>query len=158
MPLPAVGDLAPDFTLLTDEGQPLTLSSLRGTPVVLFFYPKDNTPHCTDEACEFRDTLPGFAKSNAVILGLSPDSVRKHINFKKKYKLTYTLLADTDKVVCKLYGVWGEKKLWGHRYMGVIRTTVIIDKYGVVTKLFEKVNVVGHVAAVMEAVATLASR
>ena len=158
MPLPSVGELAPDFTLLTDEGQPLTLSSLRGQPVVLFFYPKDNTPHCTDEACEFRDTLPEFAKSSAVILGLSPDSVRKHANFKKKYKLTYRLLADTDKVVCKLYDVWGEKKLWGHHYMGVIRTTVVIDQHGVVAKLFEKVNVVGHVAEVMEAVSALASK
>lgn len=158
MPLPTVGQLAPDFTLLTDKGQPFTLSSMRGQPVVLFFYPKDNTPHCTDEACEFRDLLPKFAKSNTVILGLSPDSVRTHVNFKKKYNLPYPLLADTDKVVCKLYGVWGEKKLWGHRYMGVTRTTVVIDQHGAVAKLFEKVNVVGHVAAVMEAVSALAHR
>jgi thioredoxin-dependent peroxiredoxin len=158
MPLPVVGELAPDFTLLTDEGKPLTLSSLRGNPVVLFFYPKDNTTHCTDEACDFRDNLPKFSQSGAVILGLSPDSVQKHVKFKKQFKLSYPLLADTEKTVCKLYGAWGENRFWGLRYTGVIRTTFIIDQHGVVAKLFERVNVVGHVAAVMEAVAALASR
>ena len=155
MPMPAVGELAPDFTLLTDDGKPLTLSSFRGKPVVLFFYPKDNTPHCTAEACEFRDELPAFEKTGAIVLGISPDSVRKHENFRKKYKLTYPLLADTEKSVCNSYGVWGQKVLFGYHYTGVIRTTVVVDRHGVIAKVFHNVRVSGHVAEVVQAVSAL---
>ena len=107
MPHPQVGEVAPDFTLKTDKGKSLTLSSLRGKPVVLFFYPKDDTPTCTKEACDFRDAMPRFEGVNAVILGISPDDVKSHVKFAKKFELTYPLLADTDKAVCEAYGVWG---------------------------------------------------
>ncbi len=155
MQLPAVGSLAPDFTLLTDQGTSLTLSSLRGGPVVLFFYPKDNTPTCTVEACEFRDAFPKFKKSKATILGISPDSYRKHANFRKKFKLPYTLLADTEKVVVGAYDVWQQKTFWGRKYMGVMRTTILIDSKGMIARVFEDVKAEGHADEVMEAIAAL---
>ncbi|MEO8624150.1 MAG: thioredoxin-dependent thiol peroxidase [bacterium] len=143
-PLPQKGKIAPDFTLLTDAGEPLTLSSLRGKPVVLFFYPKDDTPVCTAEACELRDAFPMFNASDAVILGLSPDTVGKHVRFRSKFGLPYQLLADTEHEVAELYGVWGEKSLFGHRYMGINRTTFVIDAKGKVAHVFEKVKARGH--------------
>ena len=155
MPHPAEGDTAPDFTLHTDAGKSLTLSSLRGTPVVLFFYPKDDTPTCTKEACEFRDVFPKFSKTKGVVLGISPDDVKSHVKFKKKFALPYTLLADVDKSVSEAYGVWAQKSLFGHKYMGVLRTTFVIDREGKVAKVFEKVKAKGHAAAVMKIVATL---
>jgi peroxiredoxin Q/BCP len=136
--------LAPDFTLPTDEGKPLTLSSLRGRPVVLFFYPKDDTPGWTVEACSFRDALPRFEGINAVVLGISADSVESHAKFKKKYGLPYTLLADEDHAVAEAYGVWGEKSLFGVKYHGINRTTFLIDEEGRVARVFEKVKSAGH--------------
>ncbi|HEY0994453.1 MAG TPA: thioredoxin-dependent thiol peroxidase [Gemmatimonadaceae bacterium] len=128
--LPKVGQLAPDFTLPADDGTEVQLKALRGQPVVLYFYPKDNTPGCTAEACDFRDLFPRFRKGKAVVLGVSPDSVRKHQNFRKKFDLPFTLLADTDHAVAERYGVWGEKTFWGRKYMGVLRTTFLIDAAG----------------------------
>ncbi len=149
------GELAPDFTLPTDSGEELTLSSLRGRPVVLFFYPKDDTSGCTVEACEFRDLFPRFDGSKAVILGMSPDSVKSHQKFKAKYELPYALVADTEKVALQAYGVWKEKSMYGKKYMGVERTTVLIDADGRVAQVFEKVKPAGHAEAVMAAVAAL---
>ena len=150
--IPHKGKTAPDFTLLTDTGEPLKLSSLRGRPVVLFFYPKDNTPACTLEACALRDAFPQFDKSDAVILGISPDTVRRHHGFRERFKLPYNLLADTDHAVAAKYGVWAQKSLWGRKYMGVVRTTVLIDEDGVITKIFPKVSVTGHTQEVLDAI------
>lgn len=151
----SIGDLAPDFTLPTDSGDDLTLSSLRGRPVVLFFYPKDDTSGCTTEACEFRDLFPRFDASKAVVLGLSPDPVKSHQKFKAKYELPYPLVADTEKVALQAYGVWKEKSMYGKKYMGVERTTVVIDAQGRIAHVFEKVKPAGHAAAVMAVVDAL---
>jgi len=153
--LPAVGRVAPDFTLPTDTDERLKLSSLRGKPVVLFFYPKDDTSGCTVEACSFQSTLPRFEKIDAVVLGISPDSPKSHRKFKDKYDLTYTLLADEEHAVCEKYGVWAEKSMYGRKYWGVLRTTFVIDASGRIAKIFEKVKPEGHGEAVAEAVAAL---
>jgi peroxiredoxin Q/BCP len=155
MSLPAVGDLAPDFTLDTDAGTPLTLSDLRGRPVVLFFYPKDDTSGCTTESCEFRDLLPRFEQIDAHVLGISPDPVKSHVKFRNKYQLNYPLLADVDKVASNAYGVWQQKSMYGRKYMGVARTTFVVGRDGRITHVFEKVTPAGHAAAVAEAVAAL---
>jgi peroxiredoxin Q/BCP len=149
------GTAAPDFTLLTDAGEALTLSSLRGRPVVLYFYPKDDTPGCTTQACEFRDAFPAFDGSKAVVLGISPDSVKSHAKFKAKFNLPFTLLADTEKVVAGEYDVWKEKSMYGRKYMGVERTTFLIDANGNIARVFPKVKPAGHAAEVMEAIAAL---
>jgi peroxiredoxin Q/BCP len=149
------GELAPDFTLPTDTGDDLTLSSLRGRPVVLYFYPKDDTSGCTTQACEFRDLFPRFAQDKAVILGVSPDGVKSHQKFKIKYELPFTLIADTEKVACQAYDVWKEKSMYGKKYMGVERTTFLIDANGRIARIFAKVKPAGHAAEVMEAVAQL---
>lgn len=154
--IPSAGAVAPDFTLPTDADTPLTLSSLRGKPVVLFFYPKDDTSGCTVEACSFQSTLPRFEEIDAVIVGISPDSPKKHRKFKEKYDLTYTLLADEQHTVCEQYGVWAEKSMYGRKYWGVLRTTFIIDAKGRIAKVFEKVKPEEHGVAVAEAVAALA--
>ena len=154
MPI-AEGKHAPDFTLPTDTGDTLTLSSLRGQWVVLFAYPKDDTSGCTVEACEFRDSMPRFTKDKAVILGVSLDSVKSHAKFKLKYELPFTLLADTEKVVAEAYGVWKEKSMYGRKYMGVERTTVLIDAKGILRQVFEKVKPAGHADAVAEALAAI---
>jgi thioredoxin-dependent peroxiredoxin len=153
--IPAVGDLAPDFTLDTDAGTPLTLSDLRGRPVVLFFYPKDDTSGCTTESCEFRDLLPRFDGVDAQILGISPDPVKSHVKFRDKYRLNYPLLADVDKVASNAYGVWQQKSMYGRKYMGVARTTFVIGRDGRITHVFEKVKPAGHAAEVAEALASL---
>lgn len=152
---PAPGAVAPDFALLTDTGETLTLSALKGRPVVLFFYPKDDTSGCTTEACEFRDLFPRFEQGKAVILGVSPDSVKSHAKFKAKYELPFTLLADTDKVMVQAYDVWKEKSMYGKKYMGVERTTFVIDAQGRVAKVFEKVKPEGHAAEVQSALDAL---
>jgi peroxiredoxin Q/BCP len=157
MSIPSVGTLAPDFTVLTDANEPLTLSSLRGRPVVLYFYPKDDTSGCTTEACEFRDLFPRFTGSDAVILGVSPDPVKSHVRFKAKYDLPFTLLADTDHAVCEAYGVWKEKSMYGRKYMGVERTTFVLDAHGRIATVFEKVKPAGHAAEVAAAVAAITS-
>jgi peroxiredoxin Q/BCP len=154
--VPPVGALAPDFTLLTDRGEPLTLSALRGRVVVLYFYPKDDTTTCTVEACEFRDHLPRFDEAGAVVLGVSPDSVKSHVKFRAKYDLPFTLLADTEHAVAEAYGVWREKSMYGRKYMGVERTTFVVDAGGRVAGLFEKVKSRGHAEAVAAVVAGLA--
>jgi peroxiredoxin Q/BCP len=146
------GALAPDFTLPTDTGEPLTLSSLRGRWVVLYAYPKDDTSGCTTEACEFRDLVPRFDASRAVILGISPDSVRSHQKFKAKYQLPFTLLADEAQVALQAYGIWKEKSMYGRKYMGVERTTFVIDPEGRIARVFEKVKPAGHAAEVMAAI------
>lgn len=145
------GTLAPDFTLPTDTGEPLTLSSLRGRWVVLYAYPKDDTSGCTTQACEFRDLFPRFDATRAVILGISPDSVTSHRKFKAKYQLPFTLLADEEKVALQAYGLWKEKSMYGRKYMGVERTTVVIDPEGRIARVFEKVKPAGHAALVMAA-------
>ena len=147
------GQAAPDFTLLTDEGTPLTLSSLQGKNVVLYFYPRADTPGCTIESCEFRDAFPRFEEENAVILGISPDTVADQAKFKKKFDLPFTLLADADHAVAESYGVWKEKKNYGKTYMGVDRTTFLIGRDGRVAHIFEKVKPQGHAAEVAAAIA-----
>ncbi|MGH7689026.1 MAG: thioredoxin-dependent thiol peroxidase, partial [Gemmatimonadaceae bacterium] len=144
MPTPALGKSAPAFTLETDVGARLSLKDLRGKPVVLYFYPKDDTSGCTTEACEFRDAFPHFKKSQATILGISPDSVESHQKFKAKYDLPFTLLADLGHAVAEQYGVWQEKSMYGRKYMGVARTTFIIDGSGKIARIFEKVKPAGH--------------
>ncbi|MCU0650441.1 MAG: thioredoxin-dependent thiol peroxidase [Gemmatimonadaceae bacterium] len=153
MTLPVVGRMAPAFALENDAGERVALKDLRGQHVVLFFYPKDDTPTCTAEACDFRDLLPRFAGLDAVVLGISPDSVKSHAKFKAKYGLPYALLADVDHAVSEKYGVWKEKVLYGRRYMGVVRTTFVIGPTGKVRHVFENVKTDGHgdaVAAVVE--------
>ncbi len=152
---PVPGDTAPDFTLLTDTGESLTLSSLKGRSVVLFFYPKDDTSGCTIEACEFRDDFPRFEAVNGVILGISPDGVKSHAKFKAKFGLPFTLLADTDKAVVGAYDVWKEKSMYGRKYMGVERTTFVIDANGRIANVFEKVKPAGHAAQVQAALDAL---
>jgi thioredoxin-dependent peroxiredoxin len=145
---PTVGRVAPNFTLLTDAGTPLTLKDLRGQRVVLYFYPKDNTTGCTQEACEFRDLFPRFQSSGVHVIGVSPDSVKKHQNFKKKFDLPFTLLADTEHAVAERYGIWVQKMLYGHKYMAVERTTYVLDAKGVIRHIFPKVEIDGHAEAV----------
>jgi peroxiredoxin Q/BCP len=149
------GDLAPDFTLPTDTGTPLTLSALRGRPVVLYFYPKDDTSGCTKESCEFRDLVPRFDRVNAQILGISPDGVKSHAKFRDKYQLNFPLLADEGHAIADRYGVWQEKSMYGRKYWGNARTTFIIDAKGRIARVFEKVKAAGHAAEVAEAVAAL---
>jgi peroxiredoxin Q/BCP len=144
----AAGKKAPEFALLSDTGESVSLSSFKGKTVVLYFYPKDDTPGCTQEACDFRDLFPRFTRGKAVILGISPDTPRKHANFKKKYELPFTLLSDKDHKVAELYGLWVEKLFWGRKYFGVERTTYIIGADGKIEKIFSKVNPEGHAAEV----------
>ena len=147
------GKPAPDFSLQTDEGTPLKLSDLRGKHVVLYFYPRADTPGCTIESCEFRDAFPRFEGQSAVILGISPDTVNDQAKFKKKFDLPFTLLADADHAVAEMYGVWKERKNYGKTYMGVERTTFLIAPDGTVARVFEKVKPQGHAAEVEAAIA-----
>jgi peroxiredoxin Q/BCP len=140
----AKGSRAPDFTLDTDAGDAITLSALRGTKVVLYFYPKDDTPGCTIQACDFRDSLAGFARLDAVVLGVSPDSVSSHARFRQKFGLNFPLLADEDHAVAEAYGVWKEKSMYGRTFMGIERSTFLIDEKGVVLDAWRKVNPQGH--------------
>ena len=149
------GDKAPDFTLLIEDGSQLTLSDLKGAPLVLYFYPKDDTSGCTTEAIDFTQMLPDFTKLKTRIIGVSPDSVSKHVKFINKHSLRVTLGADEDKSVAMDYGVWAEKKNYGRTYMGIVRTTFLIDKKGHIAKIWNKVRVKDHVAAVLEAASTL---
>jgi peroxiredoxin Q/BCP len=132
--------LAPDFSLLDETGASRKLSDLRGKDVVLYFYPKDDTPGCTTEACSFRDDYSLYEKAGVVILGVSADSPKSHAKFKVKYHLPFSLLADEDHIVCEQYGVWGLKKMMGKEYMGILRTTFLISKEGVIKKVFENVK------------------
>lgn len=150
-----VGTPAPDFTLPTDGNGSVTLSALKGKPVVLYFYPKDDTSGCTAEACQFRDMQPDFSGADAVIIGLSKDSVASHDKFKKKYELPFTLAADTEGAACEAYGVWVEKSMYGKKYMGIERATFLIDRDGKIAKIWRKVKVPGHGADVLKALAAL---
>ncbi|TWB25763.1 thioredoxin-dependent thiol peroxidase [Nitrospirillum bahiense] len=150
-----VGTPAPDFTMPTDGGGSVTLSSLKGRPVVLYFYPKDDTSGCTAEACGFGESLPHFEKVDATIIGVSKDSVASHDKFKKKYNLPFTLASDADSDVCERYGMWVEKNMYGRTYFGIERATFLIDKDGQVAKVWRKVKVPGHVDAVLAAVKAL---
>ena len=143
------GTPAPEFTLATDDGGDLALSSLRGRWVVLFFYPKDDTPGCTAEACEFRDALPRFDGLEATVLGISPDDVKSHRKFRDKFQIPYPLLADTAHAVAEAYGVWQEKQMYGRKYWGNVRTTYVIAPDGTIAHVFEKVKPEGHAAQVM---------
>jgi len=149
------GKKAPDFTAPTDGGGKLKLSELRGKPVVLYFYPKDDTPGCTTEACGFRDSAAAFKKLKAQVVGVSKDSVASHDKFKKKYSLTFPLVSDADGKICAKYGTWVEKSLYGRKYMGIERATFLIDKTGTVAKVWHKVKVPGHVDEVLKALKAL---
>ncbi|MBL8178383.1 MAG: thioredoxin-dependent thiol peroxidase [Bryobacterales bacterium] len=152
MPI-AEGIAAPDIELQTDQDQPFSLRSLRGKNVVLFFYPKADTPGCTAEACEFRDAIPDFTGADAAVLGISPDGVQAQAKFRKKYSLPFTLLCDTGHAVAEAYGVWVEKSMYGKKYMGIERTTFLIGPDGIIRKVFPKVKPAGHAAQVRAALA-----
>lgn len=149
------GQLAPDFALPATDGSTIRLSELRGKKVVLYFYPKDDTPGCTKEACSFRDNLGVLQSMGVVVLGVSPDTVASHQKFAQKHGLTFPLLADEGAQVATLYGVWKEKKQYGRTYMGIERTTFLIDENGIVRRVFPKVKVDGHVEEVIEAIRSL---
>ncbi len=145
------GMLAPDFTLLDETGTPRALSNYRGKPVVLYFYPKDDTPGCTKEACAFRDDYGAYREAGVEILGVSPDSPKSHAKFKEKYHLPFTLLADEGHHICDTYGVWGPKKFLGKEYEGVLRTTFLIGPDGKIVRVFENVKPDGHSQEILEA-------
>lgn len=147
-----VGDAAPAFDAADETGKRHRLSDYKGKTVVLYFYPKDDTPGCTTEACDFRDNYKAFLKKGAVVLGVSPDSAASHQKFKKKFDLPFPLLADEDKALCSAYGVWKEKSMYGRKYMGVERSTFVIGPDGRIKDLVRKVSVTGHAAAMLEAV------
>lgn len=149
------GDPAPDFTALTDEGVSLSLSTLKGKRVVLFFYPKDDTPGCTIESCELRDAHPSIVAKDAVVLGVSPDSVASHQKFKKKFDLPFTLIVDEGHHIADRYGVWKPKKFAGREFLGVKRTTFIIGRDGHIAKIFRDVKPRGHAEEVEDALAKL---
>ena len=149
------GDLAPDFTLPRDGGGSISLSAFRGRPVVLFFYPKDDTKSCTLEAISFTELAPDFAAAGVELIGISPDSVKRHDRFAKKHGLTVTLAADEEKTAINAYGLWVEKSLYGRKYMGVERSTFLIAADGRVARVWEKVKVNGHAQEVLEAAKAL---
>ncbi|MFL5814691.1 MAG: thioredoxin-dependent thiol peroxidase [Bdellovibrionia bacterium] len=143
------GDTAPAFTLESDTGEKVSLKDFKGKKVVLYFYPKDMTPGCTQEACDFRDSFARIKKSDAVVLGVSKDSVVSHQKFKAKHDLPFTLLSDSEGKVCELYGVWQEKSLYGKKFMGIVRSTFVIDEKGRILRSFPKVKVNGHVDEIL---------
>ena len=143
-------DIAPDFALKDQDGKTHKLSDYKGKKIVLYFYPKDDTPGCTKEACDFRDDFSLIKKKNAVILGMSADDENSHQKFIKKYSLPFTLLSDPDKKILQKYGVWKEKSMYGKTYMGIERTTIIIDEKGRIQKIFPKVSVDGHSKEVLK--------
>jgi len=155
MSMIAEGRKAPEFTLPSSEGGEVSLKDLRGKTVVLYFYPKDDTPGCTREACAFRDSQAALKRKGAVVLGVSGDSLVSHEKFQAKYHLNFPLLSDPDKSVAKKFGAWGEKVLYGKKTVGMIRSTFVIDKEGVVRRVFPRVKVDGHDQQVLEAVSSL---
>jgi len=144
------GDKAPDFTAEADGGRKVRLKDYRGKKVILYFYPKDNTPGCTQEACDFRDALEEFSKKDAVVLGVSPDSVVSHDKFKAKHSLPFTLISDPDHKIAEAYGAWREKSMYGKKYMGIVRSTFVIDEKGKIAEAHDKVKVKGHVAELLQ--------
>jgi peroxiredoxin Q/BCP len=151
MPIPA-GIPAPDFTLQDETGTPRQLSEYRGRPVILYFYPKDDTPGCTKEACAFRDDYSAYEQAGVTILGVSPDSPASHARFKAKYNLPFTLLSDPGHKVCDAFEVWGPKKFMGRAYEGVLRTTFLIDEAGNISRVFENVKPAGHSDEILGAI------
>lgn len=145
------GEGAPDFCVMNDEGQEVSLADFKGKKVVLYFYPKDDTPGCTVEACSFRDGIAQIKKKGAVVLGVSADSVASHQKFKKKHDLNFSLLSDESKKIVEEYGVWKEKSMYGKKFMGIERTTFIIDEKGKIKKIFPKVSVKEHYEEVLAA-------
>jgi peroxiredoxin Q/BCP len=145
------GDKAPDIRVRTDSGEEFRLSGLKGKRVVLYFYPKADTPGCTTESCEFRDGIQAFAKKGATVIGISPDKPAAQAKFKEKYDLPFTLLADEDKAAAEAYGVWKEKNMYGKKVMGIERTTFIIGPDGKIEKIYGKVKAAGHAAEVLGA-------
>ena len=143
------GDKAPDFNLISDEGKSISLKDLKGKKVILYFYPKDDTSGCTAEACSFRDNIKVIEKKNAVVIGVSKDNTKSHQKFKKKYELPFTLLSDENLDMIKAYDVWKEKSMYGKKYMGIERTTYIIDEKGKIQDIFNKVKVDGHAEEVL---------
>ncbi len=143
------GISAPEFSLPDETGAIRSLSEFRGKPVVLYFYPKDDTPGCTTEACNFRDNYSQYSHAGVTVLGVSPDSSKSHTKFKTKYELPFTLLADVDHKVCEMYGVWGLKKAMGREYNGVFRTTFLIDENGKIIHVFKNVKPAGHASEVL---------
>ncbi len=147
-----VGDAAPAFTAPSDSGQNLSLKDLRGKKVILYFYPKDNTPGCTKEACDFRDATDRLQSKGVAVLGVSPDSVASHQKFKTKYSLPFPLIVDEDHRIAEAYGVWREKSLYGRKFMGIVRSTFVIDDEGKIAEVRQKVKVNGHVESLLETV------
>jgi peroxiredoxin Q/BCP len=143
------GDRAPAFTLESDSGKKVSLKDFKGKTVILYFYPKDMTSGCTQQACDFRDQHSKFKRKDAVILGVSKDSIPSHIKFRDKYSLPFLLLSDPDTEVCEVYGVWKEKSMYGRKYMGVERTTFVISPEGKIQKIYSKVKVKGHIEEVL---------
>lgn len=152
---PGIQNKAPEFSLPDQNGQPRTLADFLGQWVVLYFYPKDDTPGCTKEACSFRDGFARFKRAGIVVLGVSADSVRKHAKFVEKYELPFLLLADESKVVVEQYGVWAKKKFMGREYMGILRTTFLIDPAGKIAKIYENVKPEEHAEEVLAEVLRL---
>ena len=152
-----IGDQAPDFTLPTDGNGEITLSAFRGQKVILYFYPKDDTPGCTAESCAFRDALPAFESLGTQIIGISKCSVKKHNAFKEKYDLNFPLASDENADTCERYGTWIEKSMYGRKYMGVERSTFLIDAKGRISDIWRKVKVPGHAEKVLDAVKALAN-
>ena len=146
-----IGDQAPDFETVNDQNEPIRLSDLRGKRVVIYFYPKDNTPGCTKEACDFRDAQRALKKAGIEVVGVSKDSVKSHAGFRDKQKLNFALGSDADGKVCDAFGTWIEKSLYGRKYMGIERATFLVDEKGVIRKIWHKVKVPGHVDEVLEA-------
>ena len=149
------GNPAPEFELLDDTNTKRSLSDFKGQPLILYFYPADDTPGCTKEACNFRDDYSAYQKAGVTVLGVSPDSVKLHVKFKEKYQLPFPLLADEDHHLCNLYGVWGPKKMMGREYEGVLRTTFLIDAHGKIARVFENVRPSEHSAEVLAALKSL---
>lgn len=147
-----VGEAAPAFELETDGGGTVSLQELRGRKFVLYFYPKDDTPGCTREACAFRDAMPEFEKLGVTVIGVSPDSTQKHARFRQKYDLPFTLASDPEHKAAEAYGVWVEKSMYGRKYMGIERSTFLIDEDGRIAAIWRKVKVPGHVDAVLDAI------
>jgi thioredoxin-dependent peroxiredoxin len=148
---PKIGSKAPDFRLSSGDGKEMTLADFKGKKIVLYFYPKDNTSGCTREACAFNDSLKVLEKKGVAVIGVSADSVASHKKFAEKYSLAFPLLSDEKKEMIKKYGVWKEKSMYGKKYMGIVRTTFILDEKGVITRIFPKVKVEGHVEEVIGA-------